>query len=78
MPDHKEKIYGHMRMAITETIRICIEKNLLKEYLERTQEVTDIMTAYMIRNGLEENMPKNMLKECSRKLSSENGTNQQP
>lgn len=38
------KIYGDPRKAIVETIRICKDKNILKEYLEsKESEVEDIM-----------------------------------
>ncbi len=40
----QRKIYGNTKQAITETIRICKDRNVLKEYLEsREQEVVDIM-----------------------------------
>lgn len=40
----QRKLYGNSRKAITETIRICKDRNLLKEYLEsREKEVIDIM-----------------------------------
>lgn len=36
--------YGSTKQAVTETIRICKDRNVLKEYLEnREQEVVDIM-----------------------------------
>lgn len=39
-------LYGRTRKAILETIRICKDKNVLKEYLEsREREVVDIMMA---------------------------------
>ena len=38
------KVYGRTRKAIRETIRICKDKNVLKEYLEsREQEVLDML-----------------------------------
>ena len=38
------KLYGRTREAVLETIRICKDKNVLKEYLEnREQEVVNIM-----------------------------------
>ncbi len=40
------KLYGKTRKAVIETIHICKDKNLLKEYLEsREKEVIDIMMA---------------------------------
>jgi len=38
------KIYGRKREAITEAIRICKDRNILKDYLtSREKEVVDIM-----------------------------------
>ena len=38
------KVYGRTRKAIQEAVRICKDKNVLKEYLEsREQEVVDMM-----------------------------------
>lgn len=38
------KLYGRTKKAILETIRICKDRNVLKEYLEsREKEVVDIM-----------------------------------
>ena len=40
----QRKRYGATKRAITETIRICKNKNVLKEYLEyKEQDVVDIM-----------------------------------
>ena len=42
--DEQRKLYGRTRKAIEETIRICKERNVLKEYLEsREGEVVTIM-----------------------------------
>lgn len=42
--DKQVALYGRTREAIMETIRICKDKNVLKEYLEsREREVVDIM-----------------------------------
>ena len=42
--NEQRKLYGNTKQAITETIRICKDRNVLKEYLEsREQEVVDIM-----------------------------------
>lgn len=44
--DEQRKKYGRTRTAILETIRICKDKNVLKEYLsEREKEVEAIMLA---------------------------------
>ena len=38
------KMHGRTEQAVRETIRICIDKNVLKEYLEsREKEVIDMM-----------------------------------
>lgn len=42
--NEQRKIYGNTKQAVTETIRICKDRNVLKEYLERKeQEVVDMM-----------------------------------
>ncbi|MCM1431796.1 MAG: hypothetical protein NC180_09670 [Muribaculaceae bacterium] len=42
--NEQRKVYGNKKQAIIETIRICKDRNVLKEYLEkREQEVVDIM-----------------------------------
>ena len=44
MLDEQIQLYGYTKKAITETIRICLDKNILKEFLEsRRNEVNDIM-----------------------------------
>lgn len=44
--DEQRKLHGRARKAVTETIRICKDKNVLKEYLEeREKEVENIMLA---------------------------------
>ncbi len=42
--DEQRKLYRNTKQAVTETIRICKDRNVLKEYLEsKEQEVVDIM-----------------------------------
>lgn len=42
--NEQRKLYGNTKKAVTETIRICKNRNVLKEYLEsKEQEVVDIM-----------------------------------
>lgn len=44
MYDKQRRLYGNTKQAITETINICKNRNILKEYLEnKEQEVVDIM-----------------------------------
>ena len=43
--NEQRKKHGQTKKAVTETIRICKNRNVLKEYLEsKEQEVVDIMT----------------------------------
>ncbi len=42
--NEQRKQYGNTRQAVTEIIRICKDRNVLKEYLEsKEQEVIDMM-----------------------------------
>lgn len=42
--NEQRKLYGNTKQAITETVRTCKDRNVLKEYLEsKEQEVVDIM-----------------------------------
>ena len=42
--NEQRKLHGNTKQAVTETIRICKNRNVLKEYLEsKEQEVVDIM-----------------------------------
>ena len=42
--NEQRKLYGNTKQAITETIHICKDRNVLKEYLEsKAQGVVDIM-----------------------------------
>lgn len=44
--DEQRKLHGRTRKAVTETIRICKDRNVLREYLEeREKEVENIMLA---------------------------------
>ncbi len=44
--DEQRKLHGRTRKAVTETIHICKDKNVLREYLEeREKEVENIMLA---------------------------------
>ena len=46
--DEQRKLYGRTRKAIEETIRICKERNVLREYLENRESevVTMMMTLF--------------------------------
>ena len=42
--NEQRRKYGHTKKAVTETIHICKDRNVLKDYLEnKEQEVVDIM-----------------------------------
>ena len=42
--NEQRKLHGNTKQAVTETIRICKDRNVLKEYLEsKEEEVVDIM-----------------------------------
>ena len=46
MYDEQVKLYGRTREAVTNTINICKDRDVLKEYLEsREKEVVDMMMA---------------------------------
>ena len=64
--DEQRKQYGRTRKAIEETIRICKEKNVLKEYLESREGevVTMMMTLYD-----EEQIMKNHDAALARKIT---------
>ncbi len=70
------KIYGRGRKALEETIRICKERNVLKEYLEsREKEIEDIMITLfdhetiqeMYREGLKEELKSELTEEFSKR-----------
>ena len=43
--DEQTKLHGRTRLAVTETIRICKDKDILKKYLAK-EEVADLMFGY--------------------------------
>ena len=47
--NEQRKRYGNTKQAVTETIQICKNRNVLKEYLEREeQEVVGIMMTLIV------------------------------
>ena len=64
--NEQRKKYGRTREAITETIRICKDRNVLKEYLEskEVEVVTMMMTLYD-----EEQIMKNHDAALARKIT---------
>ncbi len=72
----KKALYGKTREAVKETIDECIEKNILKEYLnERRKEVMDIMTALFDDDVIQEMYEKSIRRE-SREQGLEEGLEQ--
>ncbi len=65
--NEQRKLYGRTKKAITETIRICKDRNLLKEYLEsREKEVRDIMFMLFDEERLREIHDINIAKEAEK------------
>ncbi len=67
----QRKCYGNTREAVTETIRICKDRNVLKEYLEsREKEVVDIMMTLFddeqIYKAFENDIKQETAKEVAR------------
>ncbi len=78
--NEQRKLHGNTRQAVTETIRVCKDRNVLKEYLEtREQEVVDIMMtlfddeqilkAYV--KDIEDNTARKTAEETARKTAKE-------
>ena len=70
--DEQRRLYGRTREAILETIRICKDKNVLKEYLEsREKEVVDMLMTLFD----EEQILKNHDADLTREVTRENQLN---
>lgn len=72
--NEQRKLYGNTKQAITETIRICKDRNVLKEYLEsKEQEVVDIMMTLFddeqILKAYAKDIEDNKEKETERKTA---------
>ena len=62
--------YKRTKKAITETIRICKERNVLKEYLEsREKEVADIMSTLFDEERILQIHIENRVKEEAEKVA---------
>lgn len=75
--NEQRKLYGNTKQAITETIRICKNRNVLKEYLEsKEQEVVDIMMTLFddeqilkaYAKDIEDNKEKKMERKIAERL----------
>ena len=70
--DEQRKIYGQTKKAILETIRICKDRNVLKEYLkEKELEVIDIMAALFSQEDVLEAYAEEMRSETRRETERE-------
>lgn len=74
--DEQRKRYGKTKQTITETIRICKDRNVLKEYLEsKEQEVVDIMMTLFddeqILKAYAKDIEENTAKETAKKTARE-------
>ena len=72
--DEQRKRYGKTKQTITETIRICKDRNVLKEYLEsKEQEVVDIMMTLFddeqILKAYAKDIEENTAKETARETA---------
>ncbi len=72
--NEQRKIFGNTKQAVTETIRICKNRNVLKEYLEsKEQEVVDIMMTLFddeqIMRAYAKDIEDNKEKETERKTA---------
>ena len=63
--EDQKRLHGRTREAITETIRICKNRDILKEYLaSREKEVVDIMMSLFDDQELYEIHFRNLEREC--------------
>lgn len=66
------KLYGRSRKAVSEAIRICKDRNILKEYLEsREREVVDIMTTLYDEQEIMERYVESEVAEAVEKADKE-------
>lgn len=66
--DEQRKIYGRTKKAIVETIRICKQRNILKEYLEsREKEVVTMMITLFDNEQIMKNHDATIRREATEK-----------
>ena len=74
--DEQRKLYGRTLKAIQETIRICKDKNVLKEYLEsREEEVVDMLMTLFDEEQIMKNHDADLTREVTNKVTKENQIN---
>ena len=62
--DKQRALHGRTRTAVSETIRICKESNILREYLEeREQEVSNIMMTLFDEETIRKNHEASVARE---------------
>jgi len=75
--NEQRKLYGNSKQAVTETISICKNRNVLKEYLEsKEQEVVDIMMTLFddeqilkaYTKDIEDNTAKKAARETAKRM----------
>ena len=70
--DEQRKKYGRVHEAIQETIRICKDRNLLKEYLEnRENEVISMMITLFDEEQIMKNHDATLTREITREVTRE-------
>ena len=64
--DQQVRIYGRVKKAVVETLRICREENVLKEYLvTREKEVGDIMITLFSQERIQKIYEKELIESCT-------------
>ena len=68
--DEQRKIHGRTLAAIQKTLRICKDKNILREYLEnREKEVVDIMMTLFDEEQIMKNHDADLTREVTKKVT---------
>ena len=64
--DQQVRIYGRVKKAVVETLRICREENVLEEYLmTREKEVGDIMITLFSQERIQKIYEKELIESCT-------------
>jgi len=70
--NQQRNLYGYTKLAVTETIRICKNRNILKEYLmNKEQEVVDIMMTLFDDEQILKAYTKDIRDDTARKTAKE-------
>ncbi len=70
--DEQRNLHGRTKWAVTETIRICKNRNVLKEYLEsKEQEVVDMMMTLFDEEQVLKAYTKEVADDAARKAAKE-------